>query len=164
MLNRHIRRIAEPLDLTGHGHKATFNEGSGKRLLSGCFGKTIEHTFLEGEKLLHAWPGTHAIEMCRAVFKRRKVDFKLLSAPHAPKKMGIRGGEVIKKEFAVSEQIVGDLEIFVQRHFRKSAHAFRRIRRITDISRRKDPEEKRVESRSAPRHERQRLQLLPGIT
>ena len=77
--------------------------------------------------------------------------------------MGIRGREMIKKEFAVNEQIVGDLEIFKQRHFRKSAHAFRRIRRVTDVSRRKYPEEKRADSRSAPRHERQRLQLLPGV-
>src|SRR5262245_35118003 len=83
--------------------------------------KLREDRFLKREHLLHARPRLHALEMRHAVWKSGVVDVKLHAAPQAPEEVRVGGGEMVEKEFAVSEQVVGDFVGFKQHRLGRSA-------------------------------------------
>src|SRR5262245_36220452 len=99
-----------------------------------------------------------------AVRKASGVDIQLRPAPHTPEEMRVRGGEVIEKVFAPFQHLVGNSIVLVQELLRKAPHALVRSRHIAYPGRRVDPRQERVQAGGAPGQNRDRLQLLPGIS
>jgi hypothetical protein len=134
-----------PLDLSANGRPVLPID----RCL-GCLGEPFIHFFLEGEELLDARALLHVLEMRRDVGEVCKVNLQWVARRQHPKKMRVRGGEMVEEVLTPGQHIVGDPEVLEQTFGRELDHAVGRSRCVADLGRVVDPAQIRVDAAGTP--------------
>ena len=89
----------------------------------GGFGEFRLHRFLMCEALLNTGTLLQTLKVSLAALVFGKIELELCAAAEAPEKMRVRGREVVEEILTASEQIVGDLIVFVELTSGQLSHA-----------------------------------------
>src|SRR5262245_2410829 len=130
---------------------------------SGRLREVLLDRLLEGQQLLDARPLQHSLEMRAAVPELRQIELELPRSPLTPEEMRIRRREVIEEEIAICQKVIGDLEQLEQVCGRELLYTLFSAGNVADPRRGVDARQERMNAACAPRHQRDSLQLLPGV-
>ena len=89
----------------------------------GGFGEFRLHRFLMCEALLNTGTLLQTLKVSLAVLVLGKIELELCTAAEAPEEMRVRGSEVVEKILTASEEIVGDLIVFIELTRGQLSHA-----------------------------------------
>src|SRR5262249_42563445 len=114
----------------------------------GGFGEFRLHRFLMCEALLNTGTLLQTLKVSLAALVFGKIQFDLCTAAEAQEKMRVRSREMVEEILTASEQIVGDLIVFIELASGQLSHALIRAWHVTDPRWRVDPSEERMDAGS----------------
>ena len=96
---------------------------NGQRVELCGLGEFRLHRFFMRDALLNAGTLLQTLKVSLAALVFGKIEFELCAAAEAPEKMRVRGREVVEEILTASEQIVGDLIVFIELTRGQLSHA-----------------------------------------
>src|SRR5262245_48045434 len=101
--------------------------------------------------------------MRAAVPELRQIELELPRSPLTPEEMRIRRREVVEEEIPTCQKVVGDLKQLEQVCGRELFDTLFSAGNVADPRRGVDARQDGMNAARAPRHQRDSLQLLPGV-